>query len=201
MGSGEAVEAESSALVPVLLSAVVPGVATYRRHWILGSVLFAAGVVFPLAWLICWVLHESSWFALGLDRRFLGQLVAVLVIVVVARVAAVGEVLLSSNERPGRGMRFGVAIGVLIAVALPCFMGADTAAEARADIGRAFQSSPNAPLYNAVAQPAPPVTTVPPATTAVAVIDSVAAEPPTSTSLPISDPSIPHEDIPNPTQP
>src|SRR5690349_18667367 len=102
MGSGEAVQAESPALVPVLLSALVPGVATYRRHWIVGSVLFAAGVVFPLMWLVFWVLHERSWFALGLDRRFLGQLVVVLAIVVVSRVAAVAEVLMSSNGSPRR---------------------------------------------------------------------------------------------------
>ena len=113
MGSGEAVRGESPALVPVLLSAAVPGVATYRRYWILGSVLFAAGVVFPLTWLVLWIMHAGSWVALGLDRRFLGQLVAVLVIVVVSRVAAVTEVLLSSKERPRRGVRFGVAIAVL----------------------------------------------------------------------------------------
>ena len=121
----------------------------------MGSVLFAAGVVFPLAWLVFWILHDRSWVKLGLDRRFLGQLVAVLVIVVVSRVAAVAEVLLSAKARPRRGVRFGVAVAVLIAVALPCFMGADTAAEARADIGRAFQSAPNAPLYDAAAAPAP----------------------------------------------
>src|SRR3954452_23751109 len=201
MGSGEAVQAESPALVPVFVSAVVPGVATYRRHWILGSLLFAAGAVFPLAWLIFWVLHERSWLALGLDRRFLGQLVAVLAMVVVTRVAAVAEVLMSSAERPRRGIRLGVAIAVLIAVALPCFMGADTEAEARADIGRAFQSAPNAPLYNAGGQPLQPATTVPSATTAVPVTDVVATEPTTSTSLPMSDASIPHEDIPNQTRP
>jgi LCP family protein required for cell wall assembly len=168
----------------------------------LGSVLFATGVVFPMAWMVFWVLHDRSWFALGLDRRFLGQLVVVLVIVVVTRVGAVTEVLLSSKARPRRGVRMGVAVAVLLAVALPCFMGADTAAEARADIGRAFQSAPNAPIYSAAAQPPPPSpTTVAPATTAVEPIGSVATEPPTSTSLPISDPSIPNEHIPNLTQP
>ena len=151
-------------MLPVLVSAVAPGVPTYRRHWVLGAVLFAAGVVFPLTWLVLWILHERSWVRLGLDRRFLGQLVAVLVIVVVSRVAAVAEVLLSAKARPRRGVRFGVAVAVLIAVALPCFMGADTAVEARADIGRAFQSAPNAPLYNAAAQP-PPATTVASTTT------------------------------------
>lgn len=200
MGADEAEQGDSPALVPVLVSALVPGVATYRRRWVLGSVLFAGGVVFPLAWLIFWILHDRSWVALGLDRRFLGQLVAVLVIVVVSRVAAVTEVLMSTKERPRRGVRFGVAIGVLIAVALPCFMGADTAAEARADIGRAFQSAPNAPIYNAAAQP-PPATSVVPPTTAAATDETATTEPPTSTSLPVSDPGIPHEHIPNQTQP
>jgi LCP family protein required for cell wall assembly len=198
MGSGELVREESPALVPVLLSAVVPGVATYRRNWILGSVLFAAGVVFPLTWLLLWIMHAGSWVALGLDRRFLGQLVAVLVIVVVSRVAAVTEVLLSSKEHPRRGVRFGVAVAVLTAVALPCVMGADTAAEARADIGRAFQSAPNAPIYSAVDQP-PPATTVAP-TTDPALAEPVTTETPTSTTSPASDPSIPHEHIPNQTQ-
>src|SRR6187431_2495547 len=173
MGSGEAAQAESPALVPVLLSAVVPGVATYRRHWVLGSVLLAAGVVFPLAWLVFWILHDRSWVKLGLDRRFLGQLVVVLVTVVVSRVAAVAEVLLSAKARPRRGVRFGVAVAVLIAVALPCFMGADTAAEARADIGRAFRSAPNAPIYDATAAEPPPATTVAPSVTSAPAVTVV----------------------------
>ncbi len=199
MGSGEAVQSESPALVPVLLSAVAPGVATYRRHWILGSVMFAAGVVFPLTWLILWIFHERSWVALGLDRRFLGQLVAVLAIVVFTRVAAVVEVLMSSKERPRRGVRFGVAIGVLIAVVLPCVIGADTAVEARADIGRAFQSSSNAPIYSAANQPPPATTVAPPVDTTPAEPDTT--DPLTSTTLPVSNRSVPHELIPNQTQP
>jgi LCP family protein required for cell wall assembly len=198
VGTGDAEQRESPAVVPVLVSAAVPGVETYRRHWLLGSVLFAAGVVFPLAWLIFWVLHARSWMALGLDRRFLGQLVVVLVIVVVSRVAAVAEVLLSTNARPRRGVRFGVAITVLIAVALPCFMGVDTAAEARADIGRAFQSAGNAPIYNAGVALAPAPTTAGPTTTAVA---TVATAPSPSTSVATTRPSVPQERIPNQTQP
>ena len=203
MGSGEGAQRESPAVVPVLLSAVVPGVATYRRHWLLGAVLFAAGVVFPLAWLVFWILHERSWVALGLDRRFLGQLVAVLAIVVVARVAAVTEVLLSAKARPRRGVRFGVAVAVLIAIALPCLMGADTAVEARADIGRAFQSAPNAPIYDAADQPAPPPpTSAASSTTTTDVVPSatVSTNPSAPTTVATS-PSIPHEHIPNQTQP
>ena len=200
MGSGEGAQRESPAVVPVLLSAVVPGVATYRRHWLLGAVLFAEGVVFPLAWLVFWTLHKRSWVALGLDRRFLGQLVVVLAIVVVARVAAVAEVLLSAKARPRRGVRFGVAVAVLIAVALPCVMGADTAVEARADIGRAFQSAPNAPIYNAAAQPAPAPTSVAPLTTVVVPSATVSTDPSAPTTVPTS-PSVPHEHVPNQTQP
>jgi polyisoprenyl-teichoic acid--peptidoglycan teichoic acid transferase len=199
MGTGELEERESSALVPVLLSAAVPGVATYRRHWVLGSVLFAGGVVFPLAWLIFWVADARSWVALGLDRRFLGQLVAVLAIVVVSRVAAVSEVLLSSKERPRRGVRFGVAVAVLIAVALPCVMGADTAAEARADIGRAFQSAPNAPIYEAPAET--PATTVAPPTTALTPVAPVTSGAPSSTTVPVRVPSTPPEEMSSATQP
>lgn len=198
MGNGEAAQRESSAVLPVLVSAVTPGVPTYRRHWVLGAVLFAAGVVFPLAWLVFWVLHDRSWVKLGLDRRFLGQLVVVLVIVVVSRVAAVAEVLLSAKARPRRGVRFGVAVAVLIAVALPCFMGADTAAEARADIGRAFQSAPNAPIYDAAAQP-PPATSVAPSVTSAPAVTVVTD--PSAPTTPSTVPSIPHEYIPNQTQP
>ena len=200
MGSGEGAQRESPALVPVLLSAVVPGVPTYRRNWILGSVLFAAGVVFPLAWLILWILHERSWVALGLDRRFLGQLVAVLVIVVVVagrgrgRGAAVEQGAAPPRRalrRRGRGADRGRAA---------VLMGADTAVEARADIGRAFQSAPNAPIYDAADQPptgddrrhrrrrprpAEPVTT----------------EPPTSTTSPDRDRRSPTSTSPNQTQP
>jgi LCP family protein required for cell wall assembly len=199
MGTGELEERESSALVPVLLSAAVPGVATYRRHWVLGSVLFAGGVVFPLAWLIFWVADARSWVSLGLDRRFLGQLVAVLAIVVVSRVAAVSEVLLSSKERPRRGVRFGVAVAVLIAVALPCVMGADTAAEARADIGRAFQSAPNAPIYEAPAET--PATTVAPPTTALTPVAPATSGAPSSTTVPVRVPSTPPEEMSSATQP
>src|SRR5262245_19261651 len=93
VGNGDGATVESPAVAPVLLSAVLPGIATYRRHWVFGALLFAAGVVFPLAWLVAWVFHAHSWVALGLDRRFLGQLIGVLVLVVATRVAAVAEVL------------------------------------------------------------------------------------------------------------
>ena len=199
MGTGDPALRDSPAVVPVLVSALVPGVPTYPRHWLLASVLFAAGVVFPLAWLILWVLHARSWVDLGLDRRFLGQLVAVLVIVVVSRVAAVAEVLQSAKARPRRGVRFGAAVAVLIAVAVPCMMGADTAAEARADIGRAFQVAPNTPLYDAADEPSPATTAAPTTTPAPTSVVTVPTDAPTST-VP-TEPSVPHEHIPNQTQP
>jgi LCP family protein required for cell wall assembly len=189
MGSGDGTQREMPAVVAVVVSAVVPGLATYRRHWLLGSVLMALGVVFPLTWLVAWILRERSWVALGLDRRFLGQLVAVLAVVLITRLVAIGEVLLSSRRHPQRGIRVGVAVAALIAVTLPCLVGADTAVEARADIDRAFESA-SAPIYVAFDAPA---TTVASTTTTTTTI----AAPPPESTVPTSGPRrIPHEIIP-----
>jgi LCP family protein required for cell wall assembly len=190
--------AESSAVLDVLVSAILPGLPTLRRRRWLGSVLLALGVLAPLVWLAAWIAHDRSWVVLGLDRRFLAQLMAVLVIVVSTRIVAVGEVLLATRTRPRRALRLGIAGAVVVGVIWPCAVGADTAADARADIDRAFEDNSNAPIYDALAVPA--TTVAPPAATTVPPTDPVHVRPATTTTtttLHVT-PRIPYEVVPQP---
>jgi LCP family protein required for cell wall assembly len=189
-------ERQRASLLAVVTSAVLPGSAALRRRRWLGVVLLVAGVGLPVVWLVAWVLHDRSWVALGLDRRFLGQLVVVLALVALTRLVAIGEVLVSERRRGGRVLRFGVATVLAIAVGWPCVVGVTTAAEARADIGRAFESSAQAPLYDAAAAT---TTTAPPTTTTTAPPPSTvgASTSVPSTTVHVARP-VPHEIIPEP---
>ena len=125
MGSGEAatrVSRRVDVVSPCSCRRSLPGVATYRAA--LGRWRRRCS---RSAWSSRWRGWSSrccttrSWVALGLDRRFLGQLVVVLAIVVRdPRRSAVAEVLLSTGAAPRRGVaRSAVAVGVLVAV-VPC---------------------------------------------------------------------------------
>jgi LCP family protein required for cell wall assembly len=195
MGAKGGTQRESSAVVDVLASALLPGLPTLRRRRWLGIVLLALGVVAPLVWLAAWIAHDRSWVVLGLDRRFLSQLMAVLVIVVSTRIVAVGEVLLATRARPRRALRLGIAGAAVVGVVWPCAVGADTAADARADIDRAFEDTANAPIYDAAAIPA--TTAPPPPSTTVPRTDPVDIGATTTTTVHVT-PSIPHEVIPEP---
>ena len=119
-----------------------------RDHRRVGVGLLVAGLAGPLVWLLVAVLRHRSWVALGLDRAFLGQLVVVLVLVVVTRAVAVGELLRTRRHQPGHGRRAVVAAVALLAVTAPCVIGADTAVDARADIDRAFEEASDTPLFD-----------------------------------------------------
>lgn len=183
-------------IVDVLVSTVAPGIPTMRRRALHGTVLFVFGVVAPVGWLVISVLQHRSWIELGLDREFLRQLIVVLAVAVITRLAAVGEVLASAPDGAGAKLRAGVAFAALLSVTIPSAVGVAAAADARDDIGRAFAEGPNEPLFDAGE----------PATTEPAPIDT--AVPAAAPTVPVTAPgstlpqhSIPHEIVPMPTEP
>ncbi len=156
-----------SGIVDVLVAAIAPGVPTLRRRPLHGAVLLVVGLVGPILWLATTVMSHGSWIELGLDGEFLGQLILVIVIAVIARLAAVGEVVAATARHPGRRVRSGTAFAVLLAVTLPSAVGVAAVADARANLDRAFTVEDAGPLFDPAAVPpgtvpgtiAPPVAT------------------------------------------
>lgn len=194
-GSGAARTAASPhvpGIVDVLVSTLAPGIPTMRRRVLHGTVLFVFGVVAPIGWLVVSVLLHRSWIELGLDREFLRQLIVVIAVAVIARLAAVGEVLASAPDGTGSRLRAGVAFAALLSVTVPSAVGVAAAADARDDIGRAFADGPNEPLFDAsevaTTEPEPIATTAP-------------TVPPTAPGSTLPGHSIPREIVPMPTEP
>jgi LCP family protein required for cell wall assembly len=181
-------------LLDVLVAAVAPGLPTLRRRRVHGAVLLVAGVFGPVVWLVVTVLRHGSWIELGLDRTFLGQLILVIAISVITRLAGVGEVLAAGSADGRSRLRGAVAFATLLAVTVPSAVGVAAAAEARADIDRAFGDETDGPLFDA-SEPSPtepPTTTT---TTTTTAAPTVSTAPPTT--LHPSQP-VPHEVVPEP---
>lgn len=160
--------ASRAGIVDVVVAAIAPGVPTLKRRPLHGAVLLVVGLVGPTLWLVTTVLRHGSWLELGLDGEFLGQLILMIVIAVIARLAAVGEVVASASRQPGSRLRSGTAFAVLLAVTLPSAVGVAAVADARANLDRAFTAEEAGPLFDPAAVPpstAPTVTTVPPPAT------------------------------------
>jgi polyisoprenyl-teichoic acid--peptidoglycan teichoic acid transferase len=167
----------SNGVVDVLVSVLAPGIPTARRRRLHGAVLFVLGVLAPIAWLVISVIRHRSWIELGLDREFLRQLIVVIAVAAITRLAAVGEVLAAAPRGAGTSVRAVTAFAALLAVTVPSAVGAAAAVEAREDIGRAFAEDTEEPLFDASA----PITTAP---------DD---EPVTNTVAP--DPTVPLEEL------
>src|SRR5215207_7061385 len=185
----------------VLWAAVAPGASLYRRRRRVSVTLLAVGLAGPVVWLAVSVLRHRSWVALGLDRGFLAQLVVVLALVVLTRALAIGETLRATRHDTGHRHRAAVAAASLLAITVPCVLGANTAVHARADIDRAFEDASTEPLFDAAA-PLPstlPLSTAAPASTAGVTEPSTSAAPDapaTSTTHPTRRP--PNEVVPVP---
>ena len=186
-------------LLDVLVAAIAPGLPTLRRRRVHGAALLLAGVVGPVVWLVVTVLRHDSWIELGLDRGFLGQLILAIAIAVITRLAGVGEVLAAGSAGGRSRLRGAVAFATLLAVTVPSAVGVAAAAEARADIDRAFGDESDAPIFDA-SEPEP---TAAPTTTAAPVVTEPATS--ASTTPPTTPPTtlhpsqtVPHELVPEP---
>ncbi len=181
-----------SGLLDVIVAAVLPGLPTMRRHRLQGAGLLVLGVVGPIVWLVVTVMRHGSWVQLGLDRAFLGQLIVVIAIATIARLAGVGEVLAAWSGRGRAGLRSITAFATLVAVTVPSAVGAAAAAVARADIDRAFGSESEAPIFDAAVT----TPTEPPTTTTTTTQAPVASTAPPTTVNPLH--RIPNELVPEP---
>jgi LCP family protein required for cell wall assembly len=118
---------------------VLPGSSTLARSPVLGALLLILGVAAPLA-----VLGWAAWerdrlIALGIDDRFLGAVVIVGAVAMLARAVAVGEVMVSQRNRGGRLGITGVLAGLaVVALAVPAVWGIVQVERARALLDDVF---------------------------------------------------------------
>lgn len=127
---------------------VVPGVSTVRRAPVLGVLLIALGVVFPIL-IAGWVLLErDNLLGLVLDDRFLLATMVGTVAGVLSRFVAVTEVAVARQRVQRVGVQTFVAYVALAALALPAAFGVLRAEQARSFLDEIFAgSSWSDPLY------------------------------------------------------
>jgi LCP family protein required for cell wall assembly len=119
-------------------SVVVPGAATLRRRPVVAVVLLLLGVVLPIA-LALWALkRRGDPVGLAVDSRFLGAVAVVGIAVIVARLAAVGEVAYQYRSAPAIAPKTGVATVVTMALAFPVLYVASTANDTRNAVAAVF---------------------------------------------------------------
>jgi LCP family protein required for cell wall assembly len=145
-------------LLDVVLAALVPGLPTLRRRPVHGALLIVAGLVGPIVWAVVTVVRHRSWIDVGLDRSVLDQLVGVIAVMLIARMAGVGEVLAAGSARPGAGVRRAVAFATLLAVGVPSAFAVAAVSHARDDIDRTFGSAADRPVFDATAVHTVPTT-------------------------------------------
>lgn len=187
-GGGAGAKPDTSGLFDVFLATLVPGLPTLRRRPVHGALLVVAGFLGPIAWVVVTVLRHRSWIDVGLDRSVLDQLVGVIAVMVIARMAGVGEVLAAGAARPRAGVRRAVAFAALLGVGVPSAFAVAAVSEARDDIDRTFGSASAEPVFDATTEYTVPTTTEP---DTVPVASSVAP----ATTPDISVPELPREVI------
>jgi LCP family protein required for cell wall assembly len=127
---------------------LLPGSSTLARAPLLGALLLLLGVAAPLA-VLAWAAWErDELIALGIDDRFLGAVVIVTAIAVLARGVAVGEVAMSQRQRGGRlGVAGLLSIIAVVALAVPAVWGIVQVERARALLDDVFDGTTD-PIFS-----------------------------------------------------
>lgn len=150
----------------IVATVVAPGWAARRRRRPIAVAMLTAGLLAPLLVVISTLSSGRSWVALTLDQGFLGLVVVVGVVAIVARVVALVEVWMAAGRRV-RLDRVEAATVVVATIALAAAtVGVVEVGRARAAIAPTFAGSPDGPLYDTdrpdvVAVPTGSTTTLP----------------------------------------
>ena len=138
-GSGDPAPAGSPGL-QLVTSILLPGLASIRRHPLIGILLFSLGVALPIV-AVAWVVaRRDDIVGIALDPAFLTSAAAIGEGVVIARLLAVAEVAHAFRRRPGNGARTVIATLVVLAMAAPVLLMVARANEARSAVASVFGS-------------------------------------------------------------
>ena len=144
----------SSPVGQFALSVVAPGSAALRRHPFVGVALLAVGVVLPVVLLAIAVLNRDRLVGLALDGTVLLFVAGVLLLSVVTRLVAVGEVAGAHRFRRGVALQAGVAVAVVLGLSIPVLGVAYRAVDARSTLSGVFADGSDEPLFVPAAPPA-----------------------------------------------
>lgn len=128
-------------------SVVVPGLAILRRRPLLGIVLALLGVFLPFV-LAAWAFgNRDDLVGFALNPRVLTTVIAVCVVLVVVRYAAIAEVAYHFRRAPLIGVKTVVAAVVVTGLAIPVVLAAYRANDARAMVADVFAGGSSESLF------------------------------------------------------
>ncbi|MAT03832.1 MAG: hypothetical protein CL424_02155 [Acidimicrobiaceae bacterium] len=137
----------------LVASVFVPGLASIKRHPLLGIVLFVIGVALPFV-LLAWIYaNRGDLVGFALDPQFLLVVTAIALGAVLVRLAAIGEVFRAHRRSPGIAGRSAVAAVVVLALGLPAYWVAFQANEARSVVADVFAGGSDEPLFTPTDSP------------------------------------------------
>jgi LCP family protein required for cell wall assembly len=131
----------------LVLSIVLPGLASIRRVPIVGVLAFALGVALPVVLLAWFFVNRDRLIGIAFDERFLLAVAGVGLLAVVARFVSITEIAHSYRRSPGIGGQTAVATIVVAALSVPVLLVAYRAYDARSVVADVFGSGASDPLF------------------------------------------------------
>jgi LCP family protein required for cell wall assembly len=128
-------------------SVVLPGAAAVRRRPLVGIVLLLLGVAIPIVFAVWAFAERDDPIGLALDNEFLIAVMAIGLVVVVARLLAVFEVADAFRGTSGIGWKTGVATVVVLALGSPMLFASFKANEVRDTVADVFEEDDGEPLF------------------------------------------------------
>lgn len=131
----------------LVASIVLPGAAMWRRRSGSAFLLLGVGVVLPVL-LLAWVASQRSQVVgLALDPTFLLAVMAIGVVAVLARFAAIGEVAVVHRHAAGVVGRTATALVVTFALSTPVLYVVSETSAARSAVADVFNNDSGDPLF------------------------------------------------------
>jgi LCP family protein required for cell wall assembly len=138
---------EGSAGLQLAGSIVLPGVATLRRHPLLGGFLLIVGVIAPIAMAVWVFQNRDDIVGFALDPTFLNAVIVIGLALVLVRFLAVAEVAHAFRRSRGIVVKTMLATIVVLALGLPVLWVAWRANDARAMVSNVFAGGSEEALY------------------------------------------------------
>ena len=138
---------EGSPGAQMAVSVLLPGLPALTRRPAFALLLAVVGVIAPVLGVVWAYANRDDLIGLALSSRFLTGVVAVGLLAIVARLAAVAEIAHAFRRSPGIGSKTTLATLVVVALGLPVLWVSMQANEARGAVANVFSSSDGDPLF------------------------------------------------------
>lgn len=142
-----AVAADQNSVAQFVVSIIAPGGAALRRAPFVALALLLVGVIVPIALVAVVFVNRAEIVGLALDPTFLLIAIAVGIVAVLARFAAVAEVSTAFRGTARNGSRTAIASLIVLVLSSPVIWVTARAYDARSVVGDVFANNSDEPIF------------------------------------------------------